>query len=269
MMAVDEHGQIHADDIVSYRTKRQVDSHGKYRQGLERGKGHSFTFTNMDGIKEVICSLDSNYCGYLLFLQCFIDYEGVLINGQKQKVPMRKVDIAKALGLKEQAFGYFFKAMTDNNILLRDGEVFRINKKFHWKGSAKVEHFVKTFTTEVKGLYNIMKPKDLGFIYKLLPYVHLATNLLCENPHEQNVSKIIPLNKAVIAKLTGIDESTVYRKLQKLKLDNMYVFAEVSKGRIDNKYKINPNIFYRQDGKPEKSLIADFVVKGKTELSRL
>ncbi|MGE6230920.1 hypothetical protein [Paenibacillus chitinolyticus] len=97
----------------------------------------------------------------------------------------------------------------------------------------------------------------------------METNLICENSNEQDLRKIIPLNKTDIAKLTGIDESTVYRKLQKLKLDTMFIFAEVSKGGIYNIYKINPNIFYRKDSKPEKSLVADFVVKGKTELSRL
>lgn len=249
-------------DTVFIVTANQLTSQKRYRQATENGRGHAFTFTNMEGIREVIRTLDDKYCGYLLFLQCFLDYDGVLVKGQKQKIPMTKVDIAQTLGLKERAFRDFFKTLTEYNVLLIENNVFKINGEYHWKGSAKVERYIKTFTTEVKKLFGIFKPKDLGFIYKLLPYVHFETNLLCENPHERDLSKIRPLNKSDIAEVVGVDASTAFRKIQKIKLNDMYVFAEVSKGGIDNIYKINPFIFYRQNGKPDKSLLTDFILRG-------
>jgi hypothetical protein len=39
----------------------------------------------------------------------------------------------------------------------------------------------------------------------------------------------------------------------------MYVFAEVSKGGVNNAYMINPFIFYRKGGNPDKTLKTIFL----------
>lgn len=258
--------EIVADDVSSWRTRKQDKA---WRAIIEARNDQlnqpDFTCSNMEGIKEVIRSLDEKYCGYLLVLQCYADYKdkgGLLVKSSKSLKPMERKDIQKALGLKERAFIDFFKAMTENQIILKTKNGFKINEKYHWKGNAKVKHFIKSYTKNLKDLYKSVNAKDLGFVYKLLPYVHYETNLLCHNPNEKEISLIEPFNKADLAKVTGISAKTAYNKLKRLKLDNMYVFAEVRKG--NNKiFKINPFIFYRKNGKPDNSLMADFMLKSK------
>ncbi|MCM3444506.1 hypothetical protein [Metabacillus halosaccharovorans] len=219
----------------------------------------SYTCSNMDSIKEVIRTLEEKHCGYLLYLQCFMDFGGLLIKGSKYKDPMNKNDIQKVLGLGRTAFSYFFNTMIKNHIIQQEGEHFRVNAKYHWKGDSNVTNLIRSYTTTLKELYKSVNAKDLGFIYKLLPYVHKETNFLCENPIEKNPLLIRPLNKKNIARIVGVDEKTVYRKLLKLKLSDMYVFAEVSKGGVNNAYMINPFIFYRKGGKPDKTLKTIFL----------
>jgi hypothetical protein len=219
----------------------------------------SYTCSNINSIKEVIRTIEEKHCGYLLYLQCFMDFGGLLIKGSKYKEPMNKNDIRKVLNLGRTTFSTFFNTMIKNDIIHQEGGYFRVNTKFHWKGESKVTNLIRSYTTTLKELYKSVTAKDLGFIYKLLPYVHKETNFLCENPIEKNPLLIRPLNKKNIARIVGVDEKTVYRKLHRLKLSDMYVFAEVSKGGVNNAYMINPFIFYRKGGNPDKTLKTIFL----------
>jgi hypothetical protein len=233
-----------------------------------RGQENSFTLSNMESMKEIVLALDLRYCGYLLLLQCYVTYGGLLVYGQKNKNPMTKKDIARVLGLKQRAFQYFLKEMAENSIIFQSNEGFKMSDKYHWKGKSKVVHFIKSYTSTLKELYTNVNSKDLGFVYKLLPYVHYETNVLCKNPHEKEIHLIKAFNKRDIAEMVGVDERSVYNKIRKLLLGEMYVFAEVRKGN-EKLYKVNPFIFYRKSGSPDRSLLADFLVKGKSKIPSL
>jgi hypothetical protein len=131
----------------------------------------AFTCSNMDGIKEIIRTLEEKLCGYLLYLQCFMDYGGLLIKGSIHKEPLNKNDI-QVLDLGRTAFSYFFNTMIKHDIIHQEGEHFRVNAKFHWKGKSNVTNLIRSYTTTLKELSKTVNAKDLGFIYKLLPYVH-------------------------------------------------------------------------------------------------
>ncbi|XEC93390.1 hypothetical protein AB6A23_18735 [Paenibacillus tarimensis] len=245
---------------------KQLDA---YRCKMDRelkGRGLAFTFTAMDEIPEIIGVLDEKDCGRLLFLQCFVDYDSKLILGNgTTKRPMSREDMRKFLGLGADAFRDFLNVMICHGIIIlhEDGSYF-MNDRYHFRGQTNNRRVVKSFTARVKRLYEAFQrnPKDLGFIYKLLPYVHYETNQICLNPHEPDPELIEALNQDGIARITGVIPKTTYSRLRRLKLDGMYVFAEVTRGR-DRIYKMNPCIFYRQDGEPDVSLQADFLVKSR------
>lgn len=229
-----------------------------YKQIKERkGRSRDFTFTDMECIKEVIKGIRSNHCGYLLFLQCFIDYEGKLVT--PSKVVMDKDAIQDALGLGRSAFYKFFKEMEDNHIIYEVGGVYYVNNKYHFKGSSTNQQVIKSFTFKVRRLYKENRANDLGFIYKLLPFVHLKTNTICDNPYEVELDRIRYLSKKGIEELTGESEKTVYNRLRRMKIDGEYVFAEIRVGR-ERFYKINPFLFYRRQGEPDASLREIFLL---------
>lgn len=225
-----------------------------YRASKEKaGRQRDFTFTDMDNIREVIENIDDKHCGYLLYLQCFINFEGKLVKDNRNKTPMTKADIQETVGLKRTAFGEFFNAMADAGIIYEIYGDYYIHDRYHFRGKTSNTRIIKAFTTKVKELYRGRNAKKLGFIYKLLPFIHLETNTICTNPYEPDVNKIEQLSKKDIAELTGEDEKTLYRKIRSMKLGDEYVFAEVTSGKA-RYYKVNPFIFYRKNGDPDATL---------------
>lgn len=248
------------DRTPEYKLRHRNQDEAFYRKQKTRGKQLDFTFSNMLNIPEVIAKIDDKHCGHLLYLQTFINYDGILVKPNREKTPMSKADIQEILGLKKSAFYEFFSAMLKHEIIFEEpNDRYRINPLYHFRGNTENTRVIKTFTAKVRALYSPRNAKKLGFIYKLLPYIHYETNTVCANPFEQDVSKIEQLSKKDIADITNISEKTVYNYLRKLKLGDEYVFAEIRRGKT-RYYKINPFIFYRKDGEPDATLREMFLL---------
>jgi hypothetical protein len=245
-----ETGEIR--DFAEFQSAKQRQAEG-YARKLD-GRKHDFTFTDMRTIHEVIGKIDDKHCGYLLYLQCFISYEGVLVSADHDRAPLSKADIQSLVGLKKTAFNDFFRSMQSNGIIFenQDGK-YSVNPAYHFKGKLGNPNVIRSFTTKVRELYTGRNAKKLGFIYKLLPYVHFETNTICANPYEKSVEGIKQLSKSEIAALTGVSEKTVFSYLRSMKLGDEFVFAEIRRGN-ERYYKLNPFIFYRKQGRPDATL---------------
>jgi hypothetical protein len=234
-----EYSLRHRNQDLAYRRKQRQ---------------RDFTFSNMLNIPEVIAKIDDKHCGHLLYLQTFINYDGVLVKPNRDKTPMTKHDIQDVLGLQKTSFSEFFKAMIGNEIIFAEPNGhYRINPLYHFRGTTDNSYVIKSFTAKVRALYSPRNANKLGFIYKLLPLVHLETNTVCSNPFEPNVENIVQLSKKDIANITGVSEKTVYTYLRKMKLGDEFVFAEIRRGNT-RYYKLNPFIFYRKNGQPDATL---------------
>lgn len=266
--------------IASYRTEEQEQAYRlKSKQVESRKKAHAFTFSNMQGAEEVIKMLTPMELGYFLVLQTYIDYENnALIVSTHNPVPMNRGQIGEVLGLnnrsslKKNLDNFIEKGLIIEQELVYSGKQYKaycINEQYHFKGRTKSKKVVKTFSAQVRKIYNTnlskkgnKQPSELGFMYLILPYIHYELNILCANPFETDVEAIQPLSITDICEVTGMDRKNIQGKLHNLKWDNMTVFAKVVKG---NKVflKVNPFVFYRKDGEPAKSLKADFLIKGR------
>lgn len=209
-----------------------------------------FTCINMDAVKEASSKLKEKDCGYLLVLQSYIDYKGRLLY---KKQPLTKTGIMKILNIKKTTFSCFMNEMHKHNIILKDENGYKVNQKYHWTGRAKVNHFVKTYKKALRDLYKANNSSDMGFIYKLLPFIHQETNILCHNPYEPDQTAIEPLMKKDIAKLMDVSEKTVYNKVKGIKWNEMYIIAEVNRDNERKKYMINPFVINRNAGRPDKN----------------
>ncbi|GAB1530121.1 MULTISPECIES: hypothetical protein [Brevibacillus] len=237
-----------------------------YKLTLRRkgGRGHAFTFTDMERLPQVIALLDTKESGYLLYLQCFVGYDNTLVVGAKN-TPMDKRMIREVSHIGETTFRELYRKLIDYGILIElENGMYAINELYHFRGKTRNLKVIKSFTSKIKALYEHSSVVDLGFIYRLLPYVHYDKNVICTNPLEMDAKKLVPLSQTEITEITGIDESTVRRKLGRLFFDGMYVFAQVRKGR-EVHYKLNPFLFYRKDGSPDAFLKVDFLIKGRVK----
>ena len=240
-------GEISVDHYARHR--KQDEAYAKQKHGRRA----EFTFTDMENITQVIEAIDDKHCGYLLYLQCFIAYDGLLVNAVRDKTPMTKRDIQRTVSLGKSAFYEFYGAMVANGIITEKDGGFYVNPAYHFRGSTSNQHVIKTFSTKVKSLYNGRNAKQLGFVYKLLPFIHLETNTVCNNPYERDVAKICEMSTKGIVEITGVSEKTVYNYLRKMKLGEEFVFAEIRRGKTKY-YKLNPFIFYRKSGAPDATL---------------
>src|SRR5690606_32536787 len=118
---------------------------------------------------------------------------GVLVTERGQA--MSKTQMREVVGLSERAFRDFYRTMTENDIIqeVEDGK-YRINPQYHFAGKTDSVEVVKAFTSAVRKLAGRLRPSELGFVYKLLPHVHFATNMICADPFEPDPTKIRFLN---------------------------------------------------------------------------
>ena len=244
-----------------------------------RKKAKAFTFSDMENAKEAIEMLTTVELGYFLVLQTYVRYEdNFLIKSTHNPVPMKRGDIGEVLGInnrshiKKHIDNFLDKGLMSTKKIKTDGkevEAFVINSQYHFKGRTESKRVAKTFSEQIRKLYqaninkkNKKKPADMGFLYLILPYINYENNVLCSNPFETDGGNIEALSVADICKITGLDKKNVQGKINNLKWDGMTVFAKVLKGRKTH-LKVNPFVFYRKDGEPDKSLQADFLIRGK------
>jgi hypothetical protein len=240
--------------IVSIKQAEAFKTRNEVRKGSEK----RFTFTNMEAVKKLPNDIKMAHLGYLLYLQCFLNYYGVISVRNK---PFNRKGLIKLLNVSENTFDSFMRVMKANDLITEVNKVYVVNSDYHFKGKTEDSRVIKSFCTTVKTLYHNSKQADLGLIYRLLPYVHLETNTLCSNPYEQDVEKTIPLNKAQLAEITGIDERTIYSKMRRMQVGEHFVFADISVGTSETFYRINPMLFYRKNGEADPSLIELFSIK--------
>ncbi len=91
------------------------------------------------------------------------------------------------------------------------------------------------------------KPEHIGLIYKLIPYIHKYSNVLCSNPNEVVPSKRRKLNRKQIADIAGVTPAYVTRVTGSMIYREKSVFAKVTTATDGTFYMLNPTIFRRAD----------------------
>ena len=244
-----------------FYSKEQLEAITKEK--AKRDDKRHFSFTYMENIKEVISNLSTIHLGYLLQLQCHMEFGTGFLIGKDGTVMTKKVDIEHTLGITNSTNKRLCKVLENNGILEEIEGKYCINPTYHFRGQVQEKKVIKLFTTTLKQLCEVLKPAELGFLYKLLPYVHYETNMVCINPHEVDPTKIEFLNIKAIAQLVDMEEKKVSKLLTKLRKG--LIVAEVR--RQDKKnifFVLNPYIFYRKSGKPDDTLRGMFAASPYT-----
>jgi hypothetical protein len=263
---VDETGRevmIVPTDTHVVRSKRQIEEAAR-KQLAEKGRGQDFTFSAMEHIHEVASVLTTAQCGYLLLLQCYIDYDdGRLINADRTSMSTADMMDVLQLKRKRQTFYDFFHACLENGIIIanEDGS-YSVNKRYHFKGATDNPFVIRSYTAKIRQVYREVKAVDLGLIYRMLPFVHYETNALCANPNARNPDEIRWFNRKELAQAIGVSEGEISRRLPKITLGNEYVIARVTVGG-QTYYMFNPLVFYRSNKAPDATARAMFNVKAR------
>lgn len=243
---------------------RNQDEAFKRKKTQFNGRKVEFTFSQMDALHEVYEVLTTAQCGYLMLLQCYVNWDGGTIVMPDKDTAMTSADMRTVLQLdkKRSTFYDFLRACIEHDIIRKgEGEEYSVNPRYHFRGAFGSQKVVKTYTTKLKTIYREVKAADIGLIYRMLPYVHYKTNALCDNPFERDPNKIRWFNRKELADAIGVDPATLGRRLSKMTFGGEFVIARIKFNSTVEKYTFNPSVVYRMDGKPDDTLQAMFNVK--------
>lgn len=215
------------------------------------GRKEGFTFNVMENIAYVSDVLTSAQCGYLLVLSTYIKYGGLIVNSERDNSPMSQTDMLAALKLKEtqrSTLTDFLSACANYGFITRTDEGYSISSGFHFKGNnVNNDNVVRSYITKLREMASVHKPEEVGFLYKLIPYIHKTSNMLCENPNELSSSKVTKLNRKQLAEVTGVNVSYVSRATRTMIYNGKSVFAKITTATDGTFYMLNPSIFRRAD----------------------
>ena len=192
-------------------------------------------------------------------LQPYIHFKTNIIGTQgRSPTPLDDKGIAKVFGIHVKHARTALSKLKEANVLEQTDEGhYRINERYHFrkKAGGEAAMLVKTFHTTLKALK--LSAAEAGFLYKLTPFVHYETNLICDNPFETLAQDVRYLNKTQVAKRVGISRQKVEEVLRKLKKAGALVTVERRAMDLDNSDDgdgrdtliiLNPKIFSRLQG---------------------
>lgn len=247
------HGNYGRDEIgTPYFIQSLAQRETQRRIMKQRGEGRkeSFTFNVMENLPYVSSVLTSAQCGYLLVLSTYITYDGLIVNNERDDTPMSQARMLKTLQLRESqrsTLTDFLSVCVDYGIMRRESDGYYISEGFHTKGSPASDRVVRSYITKLREMASENKPEQLGFIYKLLPYIHKTSNMLCENPNELQPSKVRKLNRKRLAELAGVSPDYVTQLTRRMTYNGKSVFAKITTPTDGTFYMLNPAIFRRAD----------------------
>lgn len=265
-----ETGQLY--EVASFTTVEQQKGYEKAKQkeAVKLRSNSPFVLTEMDAFKGVLSTLTNKELGYFLILQTYIDYKNMIKITPDSKAPMSKKEIAEVLQIKsDKTLRSILKKLQELELLHMDKvELYGKSHKAYFISSdycfrkgvgseysnKKTDNAVKVFLNSLQSVYadGNIQPADIGFIYKVIPYIHYDSNMLTVNPNERDHSKVTFFSIDSLANEIGLSREETAKKIASIVWDGKYVFARTKVGNISHfMIMVNPFVLYRKAGEPE------------------
>ena len=244
--------KIKTQDVV-----RQQHDFLKRKEKLYKNSNKKFIWVLYDGLCEYYPDIKPQNITRLMYIVTYLSYEGYLINDNHTY--MNKKSLYKKLNISRQEADRFYKDMIDNNIFVKHDNKIYVNDNCFSKGniykSSKYRrNITKIYVDYIRNIYTncpVSSHKHLGYIFKIMPYVHIQYNILCKNPHEKKYSKILPLSLEDFCRIIHYSKAKKNRVLQELASRfNINGQPLLNYVEATNKTKcifIHPNVFYAGD----------------------
>lgn len=195
----------------------------------------------------------------LIYLNSFVGY-----NDNKlmltERTPMKRKDLAEILNVSKSTISRFWKEVSPVYITESDSGLIFSNNIIFKRGSIKDAkeylQYQKIYINGVRKLYEATERnnhRQLGYLFKLLPFINLEYNMLCYNPLETDIEKIELVSIADFCKMIGYDIAhlnklmSIYRSIQ-FDVGGRYErFCAITYDGINKnnaKIFVNPHILY-------------------------
>lgn len=201
----------------------------------------------------------------LMYLATYICYDGYI--SDKKNIPLDKREIFTIMNLSEREFCYFYKNLTENNVIYEIDRKIFINEALFKKGelspkdlatlSQNEKYVTRIYINGVRDLYSkatVRSHKSLSYLFQILPYVNRDYNIVCHNPLETDLSKINKMNLGEFCEIIEYDKKNISRLCKALFEPTFTVDKELKtamryvtdKSLNKNSYSmfINPRVYY-------------------------
>lgn len=189
-----------------------------------------------------------------LYLCTFMDFNCKLRYGGKfrniERDFMQEKDLHEVLNLSKRETINTKQFLFNLGLLKKDEEGnLIINCMYSKKGSITESYnreSTRFFDHTIKCMYCDAKPTEhklLGIYLKLLPLVNYKHNVICKNPDEEDIARVIPMTQKEIFEYLGLAKNT-YINLLEIKVNNNYVYAKISTGAYRGFFVVNPSVYY-------------------------
>lgn len=192
----------------------------------------------------------------LVYISTYLGYDGFLVTDNHRA--MSKDLLNKKLGISKNVFNKLYDKLINVDILQEKNGAIHINKKYFVKGKLKDVPSKYTATRiyidGIRELYDkisVRQHRQLGFLFRLIPYLNIEYNIVCYNPYEKDLQCIEPMPLKDIAERLGYSDDHLNRvtnELLKLKTVNGKGVIGMAFNKDDRRsYKVyvNPAVIYK------------------------
>lgn len=195
----------------------------------------------------------------LIYLNSFVGYDDNKLM-LTQRTPMKHRDLAEILNVSKSTITRFWKEISPAYITESDSGLIFSNNIIFKRGSIKNAkeylQYQKIYINGVRKLYEATERnnhRQLGYLFKLLPFINLEYNMLCYNPLETDIEKIEFVSIADFCKMIGYDIAhlnklmSIYRSIQFDVGGRCERFCAITYDGINKnntKIFVNPHILY-------------------------
>lgn len=165
-------------------------------------------------------------------------------------------NISSILNISNKSADTFLQAVKEKGYIeIKGKNIFLKSTQFSkgkiWKWKNKDITFTRIYHNPYRFLYNHLSGRlcvKLGYLIRLIPYLHQKYNIVCRYPTEENIENIGSLDAKDICNITGYttnQSSRFIKDLECLQLDNhqpAFIYDRINKRAI-----VNPTLFYAGD----------------------
>lgn len=191
----------------------------------------------------------------LIFLASHLNYKSVLMLNERKRLALD--DLPEVLGVSGATAKRFWDKVVNRYIAQTDDGTLIVKDTF-FRGKQKhiVERLTKFYIQAVQKLYKATptsKHSCLGRIFQLLAYINVEFNVLCHNPEETDLSKVMPMTFKQFCEETGYSWSKAHRLAQDLssitfdvngEQRHFVAFVTTEATSSDRLIVVNPRVLY-------------------------
>lgn len=280
-----EEANLEEYDIIdkekARRAKEQREARSK--KYFEGRTGDAFVWAVYKLSSSLMADLSAKYVSMLFYLATYTDYKGYLSTGKKL---INKKQLPKILRVSDTTAFRFWKALNKAGIAKEDAEgKLSLDEQYFRRGylykrviavSAEQNmYFSRAYVRHIRDVYENADSgsrNTLGYLFQMLPFVNREFNIVCHNPEEADMDKVLPMTFGEVCEAIGYDPENANRLLRELLkitfcADGQKPCGIVGFGGAKNPYNItgfklfvNPCVFYAGSQENKAKILKAFYV---------